>query len=349
MRSRFSRRGAVIAAVAAAAMAAGGPALAYVLVSSNGAPRDVTPDALSPVTSPAAAPTSTTTLTVSWTAPASQVTGAQYKVVRTTDSLSVCTVSTTSCADPNSFVPGTTYQYSVQTILSGTSWVTSTQTVSATAPDAFTIAAVGGGAIPQQTAGTAFTVQITAKKGSPLVTDTSYTGKVTNYSGLSTSSFSNAPTYSPPSGSTLNFTNGVATVSVTAFKAETASLAVSDAGFGSGAGSVTVVASGQALTYGTACSAWDRKKLGGSNGSTATTIKRGTDAYGNTVTDTAAVASVTLGSTGGSWTGTASFAANSLTSQSVTWSNSGSSGVNVTATASAGARVAATCSYTTTN
>lgn len=242
---RLSRRTTVISAVAAVALAAGGPALAYVLLSSNGAPGTFTADSLGSGTA-SGATISASVLRVSWTNPATQVTGAQFRVTRTTDSLPVCTVASTifTCDDPNTIAPGTTYQYSVQTILSGTNWVSATQTVSATSADVFTVTAVGGGNIPSQTAGTSFTVQVTAKKGSALVTDTAYAGKATTISGLASSPSAAAPTYSPASGAVLSFSSGVATYTVTPKDMETATLTVSDTSFAAGTSNSFAVAAG---------------------------------------------------------------------------------------------------------
>jgi hypothetical protein len=193
-------------------------------------------------------------------------------------------------------------------------------------------------------------------------TATGYTGDKTtiNFSGASTIG-TNIPTVTDKSGAAVNFgtnetitfTSGVATVSsgsngvMKLYKAETASITVSDGSINNNANPLSVIVSSgtQALFFGTACSSFKVKK----GNMTTTTITRGTDSFGNSVSVSGTPAVILSGSNG-SWSGTVSFASGSATAtNSVTWTNGASSGPTASPTASATGFVAATCSYVITN
>ena len=154
----------------------------------------------------------------------------------------VCSVAAASprvCNDTG-LAPSTTYGYTVESRL-GTNWLsgqTSQATATTNAAPAgtpnFLVALVTAG---NKTAGTAFDVRVTARNGT--TTDATYTGPhALTFSGPGNngSPYPN-PTY-PTSGT---FAAGVATVSVTLRKAETATLTVAE-GARTGSTSITVVA-----------------------------------------------------------------------------------------------------------
>ncbi|HVT78800.1 MAG TPA: fibronectin type III domain-containing protein [Acidimicrobiales bacterium] len=187
-------------------------------------------------------PTATTdgagAITVSWTLPASQLAGAQYRVSRTApSSATVCTVSsaTTSCQDTG-LAPATAYTYSVVALLSN--WQTTAATVAATTSTpsySITLSA------SPYTAGSAITVQ-TVRAMNGATVDTTFAGSRTiTWSGLPTSPApaSRAPSY-PTTSAT--FTAGVATLNsgFTAYASGSNSLVATDAAVPAITGSTTI-------------------------------------------------------------------------------------------------------------
>ena len=143
-----------------------------------------------------------------------------------------------SIVGSGSTTASTTYSYTVVAKLGA--WRSTSPAGSGTTlcggPDTFVV-----GAPTQVTAGAAFTVTLTAKacNGS---TDTAFVGaKTLAFSGLATSPSGKVPT----SPTTATFTNGAATVSVTAFDAEAPTLRATS-GVVIGASPLTVVAAAPA-------------------------------------------------------------------------------------------------------
>jgi len=178
-------------------------------------------------------------------------------------------------------------------------------------------------------------VTMSIKTGSPQVSFTSGTTSATVASGVA--SFANLVVNT--SGS---YTLTAAPVSITGV-----TTAVDSNAF-------TVNPAAPALTFSVPCSSFDTKKLAGSNGKTTVTIRRGTDQYGNTVTDPNAGNSIqiTLGAgtgSAGTWSpsGPITLSGGATATGNEIWSNPGSSGLSANPTASAPDYVSASCSYTT--
>jgi hypothetical protein len=247
---------------------------------------------LSAPTSPVVTVNGSQKLTVSWTLPVSQLTGAQYQVVQTAPGApsTICTVSsaTTSCPDTG-LTPATSYSFSVKAVLS--SWQSSTITSSATTSTPVLTVSIGAG---PYTAGSSVAVsQITAKVAG--VTDTTYAGtKTMTWSGLANSPSGTAPLY--PSSS-VTFTNGVASpgTTFTAYKAAASTLSVADA-------AAPVVSGSTSFTVGFASAAKLSFTTSPSLASTGTAfigqpVVAVQDLYGNVVTSDSS--SVTLAITAG--------------------------------------------------
>src|SRR5581483_446718 len=170
---------------------------------------------LNPVTAVTTAVSATNgSVTVGWTAPATQLRGASYVVTRTGPGspvvLSSCTSA--SCTDTGPLEPATTYTYAVVAAL-GTNWQSSAVTKTAlTLTPTLSITVSAG----PYTAGSAITITgITAKLGSN--TDVTYGGARTlNWSGLSNSPSGQAPSYPTTS---IAFNSGVASLSSPTFTA----------------------------------------------------------------------------------------------------------------------------------
>lgn len=341
----MSRRKVLLTSLAAS-VAVSVPAFAFFSLTSGSSTASFSAADLA-VTSASGTGVSTTAIDVSWVAPGSNPTGTQYKVVRD-GSTTVCTQTSSPCHDTG-LAAGSSHSYTVAAVL-GSNWqspTASTGNVSTVvAPShAFTVSA----STATPTAGTSFTVTITAKNNGS--TDATYTGnKTLDWSGGQTiGTF--APTY--PSNP-VSFSSGVATVSVTLFKAGAQTLSVTDhadATYSGSSSSLTVGAGQPALFFSVACSSFSTQKASGNstNGQTQTAITRGTDTWGNSVAVSGTpTVSLTTGTAGhGSWTGTASFANGSSTStNTVTWTNGSGNSDTESPTANATGFVSATCSYT---
>jgi hypothetical protein len=226
--------------VAAGLLAAGTvAALAFwtiTVLNPNGNKAQAAAATLSAPTAPTATANGSGAITVGWTLPASQLSGAQYRVTRTSPGTptTVCTVASSvhSCQDAG-LVAGTTYSYSIIAMLSN--WQTTAITTSTTTSTPTLTIALSSS---PYTAGTAITVTtVTAKVGG--TTDTTYTGaKTINWTGLANSPSGQAASY--PSTS-VTFTNGVASPSstFTAYAAGSNTLTATDGSATSVTGSVT--------------------------------------------------------------------------------------------------------------
>jgi hypothetical protein len=155
-----------------------------------------------------------------------------------------------------------------------------------TAPDTFVVTSPG-----TQTAGTAFSITITAKSGAS--TDTSYTGsRCLVFSGPANSPNSTAPVY-PPQGScvggqsSVTFVAGVSNPipTLTLFAASSSTTLSVTQGAITGSTAFAVDSAGVALSYSPACPGVIPK-----NGSTIFTIHVPVDAYGNAFTHASGIA-----------------------------------------------------------
>lgn len=212
-------------------------AFGYWLTTNGANPAQAAAASLSAPTAPTATADGSGAVTVGWSLPASQLTGAQYVVSRTSgpgSPTTVCTVASTatSCQD-SGLTAGAAYGYSIDAVLDG--WQSPAITTTATTDTpTFTVALSPG----PYTAGVAITVvSVTAEVGGSA--DTTYTGsKTLTWSGLASSPSGQAATY--PS-STATFTNGVALLAsaFTAYDAASDTLTATDAGAPTVTGSVT--------------------------------------------------------------------------------------------------------------
>jgi hypothetical protein len=166
-------------------------------------------------------------------------------------------------------------------------------------PDTFSFSTIG-----TQTAGTPFTVTITANLAGGGV-DTSYSGtKTITFSGPGTSVRGNAPTYP----ATVTFVNGVSNPlpSITLYKKETTTLTATDSAITGTSASFTVQAAVMSrLMYATTAAgttnACPTGSLNVGNGGSLVAYVAVTDAYGNVTTNGNSAVSVTIskGSGGG--------------------------------------------------
>lgn len=139
-------------------------------------------------------------------------------------------------------------------------------------PDTFSVDSLSG---TSQTAGTAFNVRITAILPNGSGPDTAYTGtKSLSYSGPSTSPNGKAPGYQ----TSVTFTNGVATVPVTLYTAETAAITATQGLVTGTSDPITVQATS---TAGFAVANVGAQVAGTAFGVTLTAV----DAYGNPTAD----------------------------------------------------------------
>ena len=161
----WGRGGAVLLFFAGILVAGAGAAFAYWAVGTLYAPTNYAvaqAGTLSAPTAPTATVNSSSTITVGWTLPATQLTGAQYRVTRTTGTGSpatVCTVAATatSCQDTG-LTAGAAYGYSVNARI-GTNWQSTAITISATTLSVSTTSLPGGDV------GTAYSAPLAATGG----------------------------------------------------------------------------------------------------------------------------------------------------------------------------------------
>jgi large repetitive protein len=138
-------------------------ALAYFLVTVLYAPNSFAlakATSLSAPTAATATEASSTSVSIGWTPPVSQLPGAQYEVIRNPGpgQVIVCTVLTSPCTD-GSLISGTTYNYSVVAVL-GDSWESSAATTS------FTTLGVMTSSLPDGTVGVPYSATLEAMGGS---------------------------------------------------------------------------------------------------------------------------------------------------------------------------------------
>jgi hypothetical protein len=339
----MTRRALLIPATALAVLAVAAPAVAYYAVKSSNATGTAAAGSLgTPGTGTPTATSSSVSFTVS--APGSGVTPTGYRVDRTTPSAvtNVCPSLATAAGTCQDTAPvaGSTNAYSVYARI-GNLWQSLTPaTVSVSVP-----AAVKSYAITPSpataTAGTAFSLTLTAKSGA--TTDTAYTGtKNLDWSGGQT-----IGAFPPIYPATASFSAGVATVNVTLRKAGAQTLVVTDhdATAYTGSVSVTISAAQPALSFTNCPSSFTR------NSSFTTAVSRtGTDPYGN-ATGTAAT-TVTLapfvsgGSNANFTTATLALGNGVLTTGTATWETANGNGTTTTFTGSAPGYVTASCTTT---
>ncbi|MGZ4678258.1 MAG: fibronectin type III domain-containing protein [Acidimicrobiia bacterium] len=226
-----------LVAFAAAFLALGSTVALASWIPGNGGSGTSTARSVGLPTSVTATATSSSTVRVAWSAPGGpSVTPSQYVVRRTAPTTAVvCTVALPTTCDDTGLAASTTYSYTVEATI-GASWSSGQTTpTSATTPSGPTLKV--SVAVGNKTAGTAFTVTLTATTNG-VATNTAYSGvKTITFSGPGNAPSGAAPTY-PAS---VTFASGVGTASVTLRNVETVGLAASD-GTISGSTSVTVVA-----------------------------------------------------------------------------------------------------------
>jgi hypothetical protein len=293
-------------------------------------------------TSVTATATGSTSVQVSWSPPGgASASPTQYVVRRTApSSATVCTVGapTTTCNDTG-LTASTTYSYTVEARV-GTSWSSGqTTAVSATTSGAPTfIVTTSAG---NKTAGTAFTVTVTATTDGT-TTDTSYFGfKSIDFTGPSQAPSGASPTYP----NFVFFWFGVGTANVTLVDAESATLSASD-GTISGSAPVTVVAGAASqlrFTSSTPSCASGSVIVG--NGGTFTTKVTAYDAYLNPKTGARTVTLTRTPSGSGSWTPTSLTipAAGSETTASSNFKIPNGNPPNATVTAASTGLTSTTC------
>lgn len=217
-----ARRGlAVPLLVLGAVLSLTAPAAGAWVVASTAAAAAAAATTLDPPVSPSWTVTASS-VTLTWSAPATGAIPTGYSVRRTAPSPTVVcvAVTVTTCTDTG-LLPATSYSYAI-TSLAG-AWVSAplsaTATTAATSPSAFLVTGP-----TTASAGTPFSVTIQARR-SDGTNDTAYTGAHTlSFSGPGTVG-GHAPVY--PAGATFD-ANGSATVTVTLFKAESVTLTVAD-------------------------------------------------------------------------------------------------------------------------
>jgi hypothetical protein len=265
--------------------------------------------------------TSSSSIHITWSAPAApSAAPSQYVVRRTTPTTAtVCTVTipATLACDDTGLTASTTYSFTVEARV-GSNWSSGqTATFSATTPGPpnFLVQLLAPGS---KNAGTAFQVQLTATTNG-VTTDTNYSGShAITFSGPHNSPGGNAPTYP----ATVTFVNGVSqpNPSVTLFDAETVALNATD-GTRSGSLTVTVVpVAASQLRYTTSNPSCASGTVIVGNGGTLTSYVSLLDKYSNTTT---AASSTTITLTP-SPTGTGTLSPTSLTVASGASQTSGS-------------------------
>ncbi|HEV3329142.1 MAG TPA: fibronectin type III domain-containing protein, partial [Acidimicrobiales bacterium] len=290
-RPRGVHRVAVLAGVlVGVGLAGAGAAFAYFAYTdaANAAGARAVAATLSAPSAPTATANGGGSVTVGWTLPSSQLSGAQYQVTRTAGPgapSTVCTVSAvaTSCVDTG-LTPGSVYGYSIAALLGG--WQSGAVVASTTTSVPTLSLTLSAG---PYAAGTPVTVtQVQAKLGGSVDTSMSGTVPIT-WSGLASSPTGVAPTY--PAGP-VTFTNGVATPSAafTPSDAVASTLTATDAAAPGTTGSASFT-----VAPGTASKLHVTAQPSGANGGAAFTAQPAVavdDADGNVVTSDAS--SVTL-------------------------------------------------------
>lgn len=237
LRARGPRRvGLTVGAFALVAALGAAPALAFWSTSGT-ATADATARTLATPATPSVGSATQTSLVVSGTLPTSgtQVPGTAYTVKRGSTTLGCALPSSGSysCTDTG-LTGGQTYSYTVVAALgawTATSPAKTGTTTCAAAPK-FTVAASD----TTPTAGTAFTVTITAKNCSN-ATDTTFSGsQPVTFTGPSDSPSGKSPAYP----ANVTFTNGVGTATVTLYDVETTTLTASSGSLSGATGNLVV-------------------------------------------------------------------------------------------------------------
>jgi glucoamylase len=235
-------------------------------------------------TSTAASATSSSTVQITWAAPsAPSAPPSQYVVRRTAPSTAtVCTVpATTFTCNDTGLSASTTYTYTVEARAGNwSSGQTAGFSATTPAPPTFKVAAAAG----NKTAGTAFTVTLTATTNG-VTTDTTYTGAhAITFSGPANSPDGTAPTYP----ATVTFAAGVGTATITLVDAQPATLGATD-GTRSGSTSVTVIAAAAfQLGYTSSSVSCASGTVTVGNGGSFTSNVSTFDTYGNVATSASA-------------------------------------------------------------
>ena len=264
---------------AAVLVALAGPAWAYFGVGSAPVSAAVVAGALG---TPAAAVSGTPTpdgVVLDVGAPSSGVAPAGYRVDRTapTAVAGVCTLSAPGLCTDSAPVDGQTNTYAVYALRQA--WESFTPAVVGVAVPAETRSYALTPSTTTPTAGTAFTVTVTARNGA--ATDTSYSGSRT----LTWSGGETIGSFVPVYSTSVLFSNGVGTANVTLHKAGAQTLVATDATTPAFTGSTTVTTARATVQLTLACPASAPKN----SAVTATLGRPATDAYGNEVTGAAAV------------------------------------------------------------
>jgi hypothetical protein len=341
----MGKRGTVVASAAAGVVLVALPAWAYYALTSVTTSPSVTAAALG---TPGAgtATVSASGVSFSVSAPASGLAPTGYRVDRTapTAVTGVCTLAAPGTCTDSSPAEGQTNSYAVYATRGGWSSLTPA-VVNANVPAAVRAITVTP-STTTPTAGTAFNLTLTAKLNG--ATNLDYDGaKTLTWSGGQTIG-AHAPAYP---ASPVTFTDGVATVSVTLYKAGAQTVGVTDANTTAytGSASVTVSAVQQKLSF-SACTN-DARSITRNNSFTTTVTRPAADAYGN-ATNTAQV-TVTLSpfhatqSNNNFTTQTVTIAAGATASGSATYETANNGGT-ATITATAVGYTNGTCSVTTT-
>jgi len=253
---------------------------------------------LSAPTAPTATPNSPTAITIGWTLPGSQLTGAQYRVSRTSPtSATVCTVASnvTSCQDTG-LTAATSYSYSIKAII-GTDWQSTAITPSAT-----TLAADGSGTFTTPT-----TSVLAGAPGKTITfTYTAATGGLTN--GAVTVAVPAGWSAPSTTGSAAGFTTaslGGGTVSVSGQTITVSGVTMVGGGTGTIVyGSTTSGGPGATATSTTGAQAWQAQEKSTSGGtltnlasSPSITVTNAADGSGTLTTPTSSVFASSTGNT----------------------------------------------------
>jgi len=236
-RPALRRLALTLASLGVVAALGAGPALAFWSTSGTATAGTSARTLTTPAAPSTVGSATASSLVVSGTLPAvaSQLPGATYTLKRDamTVGCSLPTAGSYTCTDTG-LTAGQTYSYTVIGTLgawTATSAATAGTTSCATAPKLTVVAST-----TTPTAGTPFTVTITAKSCSN-ATDTTVTGTTAvTFTGPSTSPSGKAPVYP----ATVSFTNGVAAATVTLFDVETTTLTATTASLTGSTGSLTV-------------------------------------------------------------------------------------------------------------
>lgn len=189
---------------------------------------------LAAVTNPAAA-ASAANVTITWTN-GDNPTGTTHQVVRNSSTSTTLACTSSPCLDKGA--PAGTYNYTIRPKLH--SWEgASTSTAAVVVTNTQPATQLSMSADPStMTAGTPTTVTLTARTAAG-TTDPTYTGaKTVTWGGAA---FSNSPGGTGPTApSSVTFTNGIATATVTLTKAGTGALTAEISGLSAGSTSMTV-------------------------------------------------------------------------------------------------------------